>query len=110
MNIFLLIVGTFMDITPAILIFTPIFLPIVTAFGMDPVHFGIMLVLNLCVGNITPPVGSALFAGASVAKLDLEDVIKTSVTILWGDCCGTPARYLYSSNFIITPSITRIIE
>ena len=76
MNFFLLIIGTFMDITPAVLIFTPIFLPIVTGFGMDPVHFGIMLVMNLCVGNITPPVGSALFAGVSVAKLDLEDVIK----------------------------------
>ncbi|WP_428910769.1 TRAP transporter large permease [Niallia sp. Krafla_26] len=76
-NLFLLLVGTFMDITPAILIFTPIFLPIVTGFGMDPVHFGIMLVMNLCVGNITPPVGSALFAGASVAKLELEDVIKS---------------------------------
>ena len=76
MNLFLLIIGTFMDITPAVLIFTPIFLPIVTGFGMDPVHFGIMLVMNLCVGNITPPVGSALFAGVSVAKLDLEDVIK----------------------------------
>ncbi|WP_226670690.1 TRAP transporter large permease [Metabacillus litoralis] len=76
LNIFLLLIGTFMDITPAILIFTPIFLPIVTSFGMDPVHFGILLVLNLSIGNITPPVGSALFVGASIAKLDLEDVIK----------------------------------
>ncbi len=76
LNLFLLFIGTFMDITPAILIFTPIFLPIVTSFGMDPVHFGIMLVLNLSIGNITPPVGSALFVGASIAKLDLEDVIK----------------------------------
>ena len=76
MNIFLLIIGTFMDITPAVLIFTPIFLPIVQGFGMDPVHFGIILVMNLCVGNITPPVGSALFAGVSVAKIDLEDAIK----------------------------------
>jgi len=75
-NIFLLIIGTFMDITPAVLIFTPIFLPIVTSFGMDPIHFGIMLILNLSIGNITPPVGSALFVGASVANLDLEDVIK----------------------------------
>lgn len=75
-NLFLLILGCFMDITPAVLIFTPIFLPIVTSFGMDPIHFGIMLVMNLSVGNITPPVGSALFAGVSVAKLDLEDVIK----------------------------------
>ena len=65
-----------MDITPAVLIFTPIFLPIVTGFGMDPVHFGIMMVMNLCIGNITPPVGSALFAGVSVAKIELEDAIK----------------------------------
>lgn len=76
LNIFLLFIGTFMDITPAVLIFTPIFLPIVTSFGMDPIHFGIMMVLNLSIGNITPPVGSALFVGASVANLDLEDVIK----------------------------------
>ncbi|WP_273122406.1 TRAP transporter large permease [Bacillus weihaiensis] len=76
LNIFLLIIGTFMDITPAVLIFTPIFLPIVTSFGMDPIHFGIMMVLNLSIGNITPPVGSALFVGASIANLDLEDVIK----------------------------------
>lgn len=76
LNIFLLILGTFMDITPAVLIFTPIFLPIVQNFGMDPVHFGIMMVLNLSIGNITPPVGSALFVGASIANLDLEDVIK----------------------------------
>lgn len=76
LTLFLLFIGTFMDITPAILIFTPIFLPIVTSFGMDPIHFGIMLVMNLSIGNITPPVGSALFVGASVANLDLEDVIK----------------------------------
>ncbi|MBD1382543.1 TRAP transporter large permease [Metabacillus arenae] len=76
MNVLLIVVGTFMDITPAVLIFTPIFLPIVTGFGMDPVHFGIMLVMNLCIGNITPPVGSALFAGASVGKVSIEQVVK----------------------------------
>lgn len=76
LNVILLLIGTFMDITPAVLIFTPIFLPIVMQFGMDPVHFGIMMVMNLSIGNITPPVGSALFVGASIAKLKLEDVIK----------------------------------
>ncbi|WP_257348233.1 TRAP transporter large permease [Pseudalkalibacillus decolorationis] len=75
-NVILLIIGMFMDITPAVLIFTPIFLPIVQDFGMDPVHFGIMLVFNLCIGNITPPVGSALFVGCSVAKVDIEEVVK----------------------------------
>ncbi|WP_042470811.1 TRAP transporter large permease [Bacillus ndiopicus] len=75
-NIVLLIVGTFMDPTPAILIFTPIFLPIVMAFGMDPVHFGIIVVFNLSLGTITPPVGPVLFVGARVAKLKIEQVVK----------------------------------
>jgi len=62
-NLMLLIVGTFMDITPAVLIFTPILLPVVTGLGMSPLHFGIMLVFNLCIGLCTPPVGSVLFVG-----------------------------------------------
>ena len=66
MNLILLIVGIFMDITPAVLIFTPIFLPVVTTLGIDPVHFGIILVLNLCIGLCTPPVGSLLFVGVGV--------------------------------------------
>ncbi len=68
-----------MDITPAVLIFTPIFLPIATSIGLDPVHFGIVIAFNLCIGNITPPVGSALFVGASVANVKIESVIKTLV-------------------------------
>lgn len=77
MNIVLLLVGTFMDPTPAVLIFTPIFLPIATAFGMNPVHFGIMIVFNLCIGTITPPVGPVLFVGAKIANLRIEAVIKS---------------------------------
>lgn len=77
MNIILLIVGTFMDPTPAVLIFTPIFLPICQSFGMHPVHFGIMLVYNLCIGTITPPVGVILFTGCKVVGVEIEDVIKT---------------------------------
>ena len=76
LKIFLLIVGTFMDMAPALLIFTPIFLPIVTALGMTPVQFGVMIVMNLSVGTITPPVGNVLFIGCSVAKLEVEDVLK----------------------------------
>ncbi len=75
-NLVLLVVGTFMDITPAVLIFAPIFLPVVESFGMHPIHFGIMMVFNLGIGNITPPVGSALFAGCSVANIDIEDMMK----------------------------------
>lgn len=74
-NIILLLAGTFMDVTPAILIFTPIFLPICVAFGMSPVHFGIMIVYNLCIGNITPPVGNTLFVAIKVGKSSLAKVM-----------------------------------
>jgi TRAP-type C4-dicarboxylate transport system permease large subunit len=75
-NLILLFVGIFMDMTPAVLIFTPIFLPIVTNLGLDPVHFGIIMVLNLSVGLGTPPVGSLLFIGCSVSQVKIETVIK----------------------------------
>ena len=76
MNLLLLLIGTFMDPTPAVLIFTPIFLPIVESFGMTPVHFGIMLVFNLCIGTITPPVGPILFTGCKVGRVSIEEVFK----------------------------------
>ena len=75
MNVILLIAGTFMDVTPAILIFTPLFLPIVKTFGMHPVHFGLILVYNLCIGNITPPVGNTLFVAIKVGKTTLSKVM-----------------------------------
>jgi tripartite ATP-independent transporter DctM subunit len=75
-NLVLLVIGTFMDITPAVLIFTPIFLPVVMELGMDPVHFGIVMVLNLCIGLCTPPVGTILFVGSGVAQVSVSKVIK----------------------------------
>lgn len=75
MNVILLIAGTFMDVTPAILIFTPLFLPIMKTFGMHPVQFGLILVYNLCIGNITPPVGNTLFVGIKVGKTTLGRVM-----------------------------------
>ena len=75
-NLLLLCVGVFMDMTPAVLIFTPIFLPVVTKLGLDPVHFGIIMVLNLCIGLCTPPVGSVLFVGVGIAKTTIEKVFK----------------------------------
>ncbi|QXD14452.1 TRAP transporter large permease [Rhodocaloribacter litoris] len=75
-NLILLAVGTFMDMTPAVLIFTPIFLPIVTELGMDPTHFGIVMVLNLCVGLCTPPVGSVLFVGCGIAGVPITRVVR----------------------------------
>ncbi|WP_372593946.1 TRAP transporter large permease, partial [Actinotalea sp.] len=82
MMVILLLVGTFMDPTPAILIFTPIFLPIVLEFGISPIHFGTMIVYNLCVGVITPPVGNVLFVSARIAGLRLEPVIAKIVPFL----------------------------
>ncbi len=75
-NILLLIIGTFMDMTPACLIFTPIFLPICQTLGMNTIHFGIMMIFNLCIGTITPPVGTTLFVGVKVGKTRIEDVIR----------------------------------
>ncbi|MEC7783944.1 MAG: TRAP transporter large permease [Bacteroidota bacterium] len=75
-NVLLLFVGTFMDMTPAVLIFTPIFLPVVTSMGVEPVQFGIMMVMNLCVGLCTPPVGAVLFIGVGVAKTSIQKIMK----------------------------------
>jgi tripartite ATP-independent transporter DctM subunit len=75
-NLILLAVGTFMDMTPAILIFTPIFLPVAVELGIDPIHFGIMMVLNLCIGLCTPPVGSVLFVGCGIAGTTISRLIK----------------------------------
>nr|WP_300884256.1 TRAP transporter large permease [uncultured Schaedlerella sp.] len=75
-NILLLVVGTFMDMTPACLIFTPIFLPVCTALGMNTIHFGIMMIFNLCIGTITPPVGTTLFVGVRVGNVKIETVFR----------------------------------
>jgi TRAP-type C4-dicarboxylate transport system permease large subunit len=70
-----------MDMTPAVLIFTPIFLPVVTDLGMDPVHFGVLLVANLCIGLCTPPVGTCLFVGCSVGGTSIAKVAKPLMPI-----------------------------
>ncbi|AUX32201.1 MULTISPECIES: TRAP transporter large permease [Sorangium] len=75
-NVLLLVVGTFMDMTPAVLIFTPIFLPVVMGMGIDPVHFGVLMVTNLCIGLCTPPVGTCLFVGCGVGKTTIARVVR----------------------------------
>jgi tripartite ATP-independent transporter DctM subunit len=75
-NLVLLMVGTFMDMTPAVLIFTPIFLPTVLKLGFSPVHFGIIMVVNLCIGLCTPPVGSVLFVGCGISGTTIQRVLK----------------------------------
>ena len=76
-NVSLLILGTFMDMSPLIVITTPIFLPVATAYGLDPVQFGVILVLNLGIGLCTPPVGAVLFVGCAVGKVQIWDVVRT---------------------------------
>lgn len=75
-NFILLFVGTFMDMTPAVLIFTPIFLPVAIGLGIDPIHFGIILIMNLCIGLCTPPVGSVLFVGVGIANTTISKVLR----------------------------------
>ena len=76
-NVILLLLGTFMDMSPLIVITTPILLPVVMEVGVDPVHFGIIMMLNLGIGLVTPPVGSVLFVGSAVAKVPVEEAVKT---------------------------------
>ena len=76
MMILLLFVGAVMDMTPAVLIFTPVLLPIATSVGIDPVYFGIMMVINLSIGLITPPVGTVLFIGVGIAKISMWQIVK----------------------------------
>jgi tripartite ATP-independent transporter DctM subunit len=76
-NVVLLILGTFMDMAPLIIITTPIFLPLAIQLGMDPVQFGIMLILNLGIGLVTPPVGSVLFVGCAICKVSIEQTVRT---------------------------------
>jgi len=78
-NVLLLSVGTFMDMTPAVLVFTPILLPAAMALGVDPVHFGIIMIANLCIGLCTPPVGTCLFVGCSVGKTTIAQVVPTAI-------------------------------
>ncbi|WP_018274084.1 TRAP transporter large permease [Teredinibacter turnerae] len=94
-NLILLAVGIFMDMTPAVLIFTPIFLPVAVSLGMSPLHFGIMMVLNLCIGLCTPPVGSVLFVGCSIAKTTIARLIR-------------PLLPLYAAMFIALLLVTYV--
>lgn len=98
-NLILLVVGTFMDITPAILIFTPIFLPVSAALGLDPVHFGILMIANLSIGLCTPPVGTCLFVGCSVGKTNIAGVSRQMLPFY-----GAMILFLLAITFI--PSLT----
>ena len=97
-NLILLGVGIFMDITPSALIFTPIFLPVVTQLGIDPVHFGIIMVLNLCIGLCTPPVGSVLFVGSSGGRFIHIALDSPFITLVYGHVGGLISHHLCTSH------------
>lgn len=96
-NLILLIVGTFMDMTPAILIFTPIFLPVAVQLGIDPIHFGMIMVLNLCIGLCPPPVGSVLFVGCGIGQTSIASMFR-------------PLLPLYAAMFVALLLVTYIPE
>jgi tripartite ATP-independent transporter DctM subunit len=77
MNVMLLVLGTFMDMAPLIIICTPIFLPVASAYGVSPLQFGVMLILNAGIGLITPPVGSVLFVGTAIGKISIAETMRT---------------------------------
>ncbi|MGL5409277.1 MAG: TRAP transporter large permease subunit, partial [Shewanella sp.] len=81
-NLMLLLVGTFLDLTPAVIIFTPILMPVFNMLGLDPVHVGIMMVFNLSIGLITPPVGTLLFVACSIADIPFQKIIRPIMPII----------------------------
>ena len=81
-NIFLLLVGMIMDTTPAILILTPILMPIMTGIGVDPIHFGVMMVVNLAIGFVTPPIGVNLFVASSLTNIPVVDIAKRALPLI----------------------------
>ena len=81
-NLFLLLVGMVMDTTPAILILTPILLPIATAIGLNPIHFGVMMVVNLAIGFVTPPIGVNLFVASSLTKIPVVQIARKAAGMI----------------------------
>lgn len=104
-NVLLLVVGTFMDMTPAVLIFTPIFLPVVMDMGMSPIHFGMLLIANLCIGLCTPPVGTCLFVGCSVGGISVARVVKPLLPIFCAMLIGLLAITYIPSLSLWLPGI-----
>ena len=99
MNVVLLVLGTFMDMAPLIIICTPIFLPVATAFGVDPLHFGVILIVNAGIGLITPPVGTVLFVGTAIGKISIAQVDADDLAVLSRGARGAAARHVSFRRF-----------
>ena len=106
----LLVLGTFMDLAPMLLICTPIFLPIVMKFGVDPVHFGIIMILNLGIGLLTPPVGPTLVVGCAIGKVSMEAVSQEHPRLLHPDADRAPPRHLRSGAVALAAECPEIAE
>ena len=100
-NILLLLLGTFMDLAPMLLICTPIFLPVILKLGIDPVHFGMIMILNLGIGLITPPVGPTLFVGCAIGKVTMEQVIEGAMAVLRRDVPRAAAGDLHPGHLAV---------
>lgn len=108
-NLLLLVVGTFMDMTPAVLIFTPIFLPVVTSLGMNPIHFGILMIANLCIGLCTPPVGACLFIGCGVGETSIARVTPQLLPIFGAMVVGLGLITYVPAISLWLPQVTGLI-
>ncbi len=109
-NVILLVVGTFMDMTPAVLVFTPIFLPVAVGIGIDPVHFGMILISNLCIGLCTPPVGTCLFLGCSVGKSNIARVSKSMLPFYGAMFIGLILITYWPALSLWLPKLLRVME
>lgn len=109
-NLLLLAVGTFMDMTPAVLIFTPIFLPVVIELGMHPIHFGIMLIANLCIGICTPPVGTCLFIGCGIGKISIAKVLPSMIPFFLAMIAALMVITYWEPLSLWLPNLLNLIE
>ena len=109
-NVLLLVVGTFMDMTPAVLIFTPILLPVVTAMGMHPIHFGILLIANLCIGLCTPPVGTCLFLGCGIGKISIAKVLPSMIPFFLAMIAALMLITYWPPLSLWLPNLLKLIE
>jgi len=109
-NTLLLAVGTFMDMTPAVLIFTPIFLPVVIELGMHPIHFGIILIANLCIGICTPPVGTCLFIGCGIGKISIAKVLPSMIPFFLAMIAALVVITYWAPLSMWLPNLLRLIE
>ena len=100
-NILLLVLGTFMDLAPMLLICTPILLPVILKFGIDPVHFGMIMLLNLGIGLVTPPVGPTMVVGCAIGRVTMEQITKHLVAVLRGDADRAAAGHLHPRDLAV---------